>query len=135
MEKLNYVSKNKITYYTVYNFIFFPRSILHSSNLEELSYKGIFWSNKNAKYAEWQVIKKISAYKIYFKIDNVRKTAKVSFRKGNAGTVIGIGGWVNKTEEKSSLNFTYSLTNKVFKMKSRYSDTKIEGKCEGEINL
>ena len=114
---------------------FFPSSILHSSNLEELSCKGIFWSNKNAKYAEWQVIKKISAYKIYFKIDNVRKTAKVSFRKGNAGTVIGIGGWVNKTEEKSSLNFTYSLTNKVFKMKSRYSDTKIEGKCEGKINL
>ena len=114
---------------------FFLILILHSSNLEELSYKGIFWSNKNAKYAEWQVIKKISAYKIYFKIDNVRKIAKVSFRKGNAGTVIGIGGWVNKTEEKSSLNFTYSLTNKVFKMKSRYSDTKIEGKCEGKINL
>ena len=114
---------------------FFQSSILNASNLEELSCKGIFWSNKNAEYEEWQVIKKISAYKIYFKIDNVRKTAKVSFRKGNAGTVIGIGGWVNKTEEKSSLNFTYSLTNKVFKMKSRYSDTKIEGKCEGEINL
>ena len=114
---------------------FFSCSILNASNLEELSCKGIFWSNKNAKYAEWEVIKRISTYKIYFKIDNIRKTAKVSFRKGNAGTVIGIGGWENKTEEKSSLSFTYSLTNKVFKMKSRYSDTKIEGKCEGEINL
>ena len=114
---------------------FFPSSILNASNLEELSCKGIFWSNKNAKYAEWEVIKRISTYKIYFKIDNLRKTAKVSFRKGNAGTVIGIGGWENRTEEKSSLSFTYSLTNKVFKMKSRYSDTKIEGKCEGEINL
>ena len=114
---------------------FFSSSILNASNLEELSCKGIFWSNKNAKYAEWEVIKRISTYKIYFKIDDVRKTAKVSFRKGNAGIVIGIGGWENKTEEKSSLSFTYSLTNKVFKMKSRYSDTKIEGKCEGEINL
>ena len=114
---------------------FFLSSILYASNLEELSCKGIFWSNKNAKYAEWEVIKRISTYKIYFKIDDVRKTAKVSFRKGNAGIVIGIGGWENKTEEKSSLSFTYSLTNKVFKMKSRYSDTKIEGKCEGEINL
>ena len=128
-------SKIKILIIQFIILFFFPSSILHSSNLEELSCKGIFWSNKNAKYAEWEVIKRISTYKIYFKIDNLRKTAKVSFRKGNAGTVFGIGGWENRTEEKSSLSFTYSLTNKVFKMKSRYSDTKIEGKCEGEINL
>ncbi len=128
-------SKIKILIIQFIILFFFPSSILNASNLEELSCKGIFWSNKNAKYAEWEVIKRISTYKIYFKIDNLRKTAKVSFRKGNAGTVIGIGGWENRTEEKSSLSFTYSLTNKVFKMKSRYSDTKIEGKCEGEINL
>ena len=44
-------------------------------------------------------------------------------------------GKKNKIEEKSSLSFTYSLTNKIFKMKSRYSDTKIEGKCKGKITL
>ena len=114
---------------------FFYHSILNASNLDELSCKGIFWSDKDAEYAEWQVIKRVSTYKIYFKINNIRKTAKVSFRKGNAGTVIGMGGWENKTEERSSLSFTYSLTNRVFKMKSRYSNTKLEGKCEGKINL
>ena len=76
---------------------FFYHSILNASNLDELSCKGIFWSDKDAEYAEWQVKKRISTYKIYFKINNIRKTAKVSFRKGNAGTVIGVGGWENKT--------------------------------------
>ena len=116
-------------------FILFPILTLNASNEEELSCQGVYWSDKKAQFAEWIIIKRISIYKIYFKINDLKKTARVSFRKGNAGTVIGMGGWTNKTEEKSSLSFTYSLTNKIFKMKSRYSDIKIEGKCEGKINL
>jgi len=113
----------------------FPLSASKAASQEQLFCTGIYWSNKEAQYAEWKVIKRVSVYKIHFKINNLKKIAKVSFRKGNAGTVIGIGGWQNRTEEKSSLSFTYSLTNKLFKMKSRYSDTKIEGKCKGKIYL
>ena len=36
---------------------------------------------------------------------------------------------------EETCQFIYSLTNKIFKMKSRYSNTKIEGKCKGKINL
>ncbi|PPR17208.1 MAG: hypothetical protein CFH33_00078 [Alphaproteobacteria bacterium MarineAlpha9_Bin3] len=113
----------------------FPFSASKAANQEQLFCKGIYWSNKEAQYAEWKVIKRVSVHKIHFKINDLKKIAKVSFRKGNAGIVIGIGGWQNRTEEKSSLSFTYSLTNKLFKMKSRYSDIKIEGKCKGKIYL
>ena len=116
-------------------FFILSNTTLKASNFEEISCKGVYWSNKEAQYAEWKIIKRISVYKIYFKINNMKKTAKVNFRKGNAGTIIGIGGWQNKIEEKSSLSFTYSLPNKIFKMKSRYSDLKIEGKCDGKFNL
>ena len=116
-------------------FLFFPNLILYASNKEYLTCQGIYWSNKKAQFAEWKIIKRVSAYKIYLKINNLDKIAKVSFRKANAGIVLGTGGWENKIAEKSSLSFTYSLTNKIFKMKSRYSDTKIEGKCIGKINL
>ena len=126
---------NKNILYLIVLLFFFPFSILKASNQEALFCKGIYWSNKEANYAEWKVIKRVSIYKIYFKINEIKKIARASFRKGNAGTVIGMGGWENRTEEQSSLSFTYSLTNKVFKMKSRYSDTKIEGKCEGKIYL
>lgn len=115
--------------------IFFPSFIFNASSKEDLLCQGIYWSNKEAQYAEWKVIKRISTHKVYYKINDIKKIAKVSLRKGNAGIIIGTGGWENKTEEKSSLSFTYSLTNKIFKMKSRYSDTKIEGKCIGKINL
>ena len=82
------------------------------------------------------IIKKAKVTHIWTQDKSIsKKIAKVSFRKGNAGIVIGTGGWENKIEEKSSLSFTYSLTNKIFKMKSRYSNTKIEGKCKGKINL
>ena len=116
-------------------FLFFPSLTLYASNEEYLTCKGIYWSNKKAQFAEWKIIKRVSAYKIYLKINNLDKIAKVSFRKANAGIVLGTGGWENKIAEKSSLSFTYSLTNKIFKMKSRYSDTKIEGKCKGKIIL
>ena len=127
--------KNRFLISQIIVFLFFPNLTLHASNKEYLTCKGIYWSNKEAQFAEWKIIKRVSAYKIYFKINNLKKIAKVSFRKGNAGTVIGIGGWEDRIEEKSSLSFTYSLTNKIFKMKSRYSNTKIEGKCKGKINL
>ena len=129
------LKKNRFLISQIIVFLFFPSLPLYPSNDEYLTCKGIYWSNKEAQFAEWKIIKRVSAYKIYFKINDLKKIAKVSFRKGNAGTVIGTGGWDNKIEEKSSLSFTYSLTNKIFKMKSRYSDTKIEGKCKGKINL
>ena len=106
-------------------------------SLEEKSVfcKGIYWSNNKAEYAEWYIIKGIPKYYINFKINNLLKKTKFSMRKGNGGTIIGTGGWDKKTGEKSSLTISYSLTNKIFKMKSRYSDTRIEGKCIGSINL
>ncbi len=116
-------------------FLLFQNKMLFASDMEKLNCKGIFWSHKEAQYAEWQVIKRVSTYKVYFKINDLKKTAKVSFRKGNAGVIIGMGGWENKAKEKSSLSFSYSITQKIFKMKSRYTDTRIEGKCVGKINL
>ena len=106
-------------------------------SLEEKSVfcKGIYWSNNKAEYAEWYIIKGIPKYYINFKINNLLKKTKFSMRKGNGGTIIGTGGWDKKKEKKSSLTISYSLTNKIFKMKSRYSDTRIEGKCIGNINL
>lgn len=127
----------KIILFIIYIFINSISANLNSyaSNKSNLKCKGIYWSNKEAQYAEWKIIKRVSNYKIYFQINNEKKSAKVSFRKGNGGTIIGMGGWENSIEEKSSLSFTYSLTKKIFKMKSRYSDTKIEGRCEGNIEL
>jgi hypothetical protein len=127
--------KNNLFIIYIITFIIFPKATLLASNKDTLSCQGIYWSHKEAQYAEWKIIKRVSVHKIYFKINNIKKSAKVSFRKGNGGIIIGMGGWENKTEEKSSLSFSYSLTKNIFKMKSRYSDTKIEGKCEGKINL
>lgn len=108
---------------------------IHSQEESHFLCKGIYWSDNNAKYAEWTVIKAIPKHKINFKINNKVKIAKFSIRKGNAGTIIGIGGWFNKTGEKSSLTISYSITNKIFKLKSRYTDTRIEGKCLGKLIL
>ena len=129
------LKKNRFLISQIIVFLFLPSLTLYASNEEYLTCKGIYWSNKEAQFAEWKIIKRVSAYKIYFEINDLKKIAKVSFRKGNAGIVIVTGGWEDKIEEKSSLSFTYSLTNKIFKMKSRYSNTKIEGKCKGKINL
>ena len=100
-----------------------------------MSCKGVQWLNSKTIYAEWEVIKRIPKYKVIFYIDDKIKVAKFSIRKGNAGTIIGLGGWVLKTGEKSSLSITYSLTTKIFKVKSRYNNLRIEGKCLGDFQL
>ncbi len=117
------LKKNRFLISQIIVFLFFPNLTLYASNKEYLNCQGIYWSNKEAQFAEWKIIKRVSTYKIYFEMNDLKKIAKVSFRKGNAGIVIGTGGWEDKIEEKSSLSFTYSLTNKIFKMKSRYSNT------------
>jgi len=114
---------------------FFKITTVYSIEEKTVFCKGIYWSKNNAEYAEWYIIKGIPKYYINFKINNLLKKAKFSIRKGNGGTIIGTGGWDKKTGEKSSLTISYSLTSKIFKMKSRYSDTRIEGKCIGSINL
>jgi len=114
---------------------FFKITTVYSIEEKTVFCKGIYWSKNNAEYAEWYIIKGIPKYYINFKINNLLKKAKFSIRKGNGGTIIGTGGWDKKTGEKSSLTISYSLTNKTFKMESRYSDTRIEGKCTGIIKL
>ncbi|MDB9761859.1 hypothetical protein OAC06_03495 [Alphaproteobacteria bacterium] len=114
---------------------FFKIITVYSIEEKSVFCKGIYWSRNNAEYAEWHIIKGMPKYYINFKINDLIKKAKFSIRKGNGGTIIGTGGWDKKTGEKSSLTISYSLTNKTFKMKSRYSDTRIEGKCRGNIKL
>ena len=114
---------------------FFKITTVYSIEEKTVFCKGIYWSKNNAAYAEWHIIKGMPKYYINFKINDLLKKAKFSIRKGNGGTIIGTGGWDKKTGEKSSLTISYSLTSKIFKMKSRYSDTRIEGKCIGSINL
>ena len=114
---------------------FFKTAIVYSIEAKSVFCKGIYWSNNNAEYAEWHITKGVPKYSINFKINDLIKNAKFSIRKGNGGTIIGTGGWDKKTGEKSSLTISYSLTNKTFKMESRYSNTRIEGKCTGSIKL
>ena len=114
---------------------FIKITMLHSAEEKSIFCKGIYWSNNKAEYAEWHLIYGIPKYVINFKINNSIKKAKFSIRKGNGGILIGTGGWDKKTGEKSSLTISYSLTNKTFKMESRYSNTRIEGKCTGSIKL
>jgi hypothetical protein len=114
---------------------FFKITIVYSIEEKTVFCKGIYWSKNDAEYAEWYIIKGMPKYYINFKINDLIKKAKFSIRKANGGTIIGTGGWDKKTGEKSSLTISYSLTNKIFKMKSRYSDTRIEGKCTGKIKL
>ena len=116
-------------------FIFLKTTIVYSLEEESLFCKGVYWSNNKVDYSEWYIIKGTPKYKINFIINKLIKKAKFSIRKGNGGTVIGTGGWDKKTGEKSSLTISYSLTNKIFKMQSRYSDTRVEGICIGKINL
>ena len=59
-------------------FLLFQNKMLFASDMEKLNCKGVFWSHKEAQYAEWQVIKRVSTYKVYFKINDLKKTAKVS---------------------------------------------------------
>ena len=110
-------------------------TMVYSVEEKGLFCKGIYSSNSKVNYAEWYIIKGMPKYHINFQINNLIKKAKFSIRKGNGGTIIGTGGWNRKTGEKSSLTISYSLTNKIFKMKSRYSDTRVEGKCTGSIDL
>ena len=114
---------------------FIKITMVHSAEEKSIFCKGIYWSNNKVEYAEWHLIYGIPKYYINFKISNSIKKAKFSIRKGNGGTIIGTGGWDKKTGEKSSLTLLYSLSNKTFKMKSRYTDTRIEGKCTGMIKL
>ena len=114
---------------------FFKITMTYSIEEKSVFCKGIYWSNSNAEYAEWYIIKGMPKYYINFKINDSIKKAKFSIRKGNGGILIGTGGWDKKTGEKSSLTISYSLTNKTFKMESRYSNTRIEGKCTGRIKL
>jgi hypothetical protein len=115
--------------------IFIKITLAHSIEEKGLFCKGIYWSKHKPEYAEWHIIKGIPKYNINFKINALIKKAKFSIRKANGGTIIGTGGWDKKTGEKSSLTIVYSLTNKIFNMQSRYSDTRVEGKCIGKINL
>jgi len=101
----------------------------------ELDCKGIKWEKNKTSYLEWTVKKGIPKFLIIFKINDNIKTAKFSIRKANGGAVVGLGGWERKTGEKSSLTMTYSILNKIFKINSRYSDLRIEGKCTGNLNL
>ena len=114
---------------------FIKITMVHSAEEKSIFCKGIYWSNNKAEYAEWHLIYGIPKYYINFKINNSIKKAKFSIRKGNGGTIIGTGGWDKKTGEQSSLTLLYSLSNKIFKMKSRYTDTRIEGKCTGIMTL
>jgi len=129
--------QNKYTFLicSIISFYLLSITFCHSKEDKNLLCKGIYWSNNSAEYAEWTIIKAIPKHKIYFKINNKIKIAKFSIRKGNAGIIIGTGGWFNKTGEKSSLTISYSLTNNIFKMKSRYTDTRVEGKCIGKMIL
>ncbi len=112
---------------------FFKQS--NSNQSPHLVCKGIKWYDNETNYIEWRVIKGIPKYKVIFKIKDKTEIAKFSIRKGSAGTVIGTGGWSLKTGEKSSLTLTYSITNKIFKINSRYTDLRIEGKCNGDLDL
>ena len=114
---------------------FIKITMVYSAEEKSIFCKGIYWSNNTAEYAEWDIIYGIPKYYINFKINNSIKKAKFSIRKGNGGTIIGTGGWDKKTGEQSSLTLLYSLSNKTFKMKSRYTDTRIEGQCTGVMTL
>ena len=116
-------------------FTFIKITLVHSIEEKGLFCKGIYWSKHKPEYAEWSIIKGVPKYNINFKINTLTKIAKFSIRKANGGSIIGTGGWDKKTGEKSSLTIFYSLTNKIFRMQSRYSDTRVEGKCIGKINL
>jgi len=107
----------------------------YSSENNQLKCKGIHWLNQKALYIEWTIKKGIPKFTISFKIKNNVELAKFSIRKGNAGTIIGIGGWDKKTGEKNSLSIRYSILTKIFKMKSRYTILRIEGKCKGILKL
>ena len=106
-----------------------------TQSLEELNCKGIQWSKNGTSYIEWTVKKGIPKFLVIFKINDDIKIAKFSIKKANGGAVVGLGGWERKTGEKSSLTMTYSILNKIFKINSRYTDLRIEGKCVGNLNL
>ena len=82
------LKKNRFLISQIIVFLFFPSLTLYASNEEYLTCKGIYWSDKEAQFAEWKFIKRVYAYLIYLKINDLEKIAKVSFRKGNACIVI-----------------------------------------------
>ena len=125
----------KIIYLIIIIILFNVIKNIQAQSSEELNCKGIQWSKNKTSYIEWTVKKRIPKFLIIFKIKDDIKIAKFSIRKANGGAVVGLGGWERKTGEKSSLTMTYSILNKIFKINSRYSDLRIEGKCIGNLNL
>ena len=122
-------------YIIIITTIFIILKPAYSSENNQLNCKGIYWLNQKALYIEWTIKKGIPKFTISFKINNDIELAKFSIRKGNAGTIIGIGGWDKKTGEKNSLSIRYSILTKIFKMESRYTNLRIEGKCKGILKL
>ena len=97
--------------------------------------RGIYSDGDNIEYIEWKITKRIDVFHIKFQLDHSIKSAKFKIRKGNGGTIIGTGGWIRKTGEKSSLNMTFIQSNNTFKMDSRYSRIRIQGLCDRKIHI
>ena len=73
--------KNRFLISQIIVFLFFPYLTLYASNEEYLTCQGIYWSNKEAQYAEWKIIKRVSNYKIYFQINNEKKISQSFLQK------------------------------------------------------
>ena len=76
--------------------------------VESIFCRGVYSTQNSLKYAEWNIIKRISNFKVIFKLDDDSRTAKFKVRKGNAGIIVGTGGWERETGEKTSLNMFFS---------------------------
>ena len=121
-----------ITFF-ILNTIYVVPILAQDIKVESVFCRGIYSTQNSLKYAEWNIIKRISNFKIIFKLGDDSRTAKFKVRKGNAGIIVGTGGWERETGEKTYLNMFFSQTNKSFKMTSRYSYLRVQGLCDKKI--
>jgi len=106
---------------------------VHSEELKSIECKGVVRKNNKVSVAEWRLMQKSKNYELIIFIDGVNRKGKFKLYKANGGMIFGNGGWKDKSEERSSLSIRYSPGPKIFKLDSRYTDLRIEGKCRGSI--
>ena len=68
--------------------------------VESVFCRGVYSTQNSLKYAEWNIIKRISNFKIIFKLGEDSRTAKFKVRKGNAGIIVGTGAGKEKKGKK-----------------------------------
>ena len=112
---------------------FLTQKTVSSDVLKIIECNGVVRKNDKVSVTKWKLLEKKTNYELVVFIDGTNRKASFKMYKANGGMIFGNGGWRDQSGERSSLSIRYSPGIKIFKLDSRYTDLRIEGKCKGSI--